>query len=171
MSRRPSGKLKKGVTGKGRTPREGAKLLVRRKDAFDRWKAGEIMKTIAASHKVTITTISLDIQFSLHEWREEHRGSVSQHCEMVLQRLITMQLQVEVDLSRATEHHDRARYYEVLKGCLADQRKLLGLDAPTRTENKTDVTVHRNFKPKDEMLNDVRQRLEQYRSQRAPSNN
>lgn len=158
-------------TGKGRTSREGLKLLERRRLAFERWRGGESLSEIAAAIHSTKQTVWLDIQLALNDWREAHRGSVNEHVEHELRRLNRLELRAEQKLDGIPEDSlEGSDWARVMLECIRERRRLLGVDAPARSEIKADVTVSRTFKPKEEMLQEVRREIEQLRSRRAADN-
>ena len=163
--------MTKQSTGKGNSSRHGARLLERRMLAFNRWKDGESQTAIAKSLKLSKQTIWLDIQICLRHWREEHRGSVNEHVEMELARLNRLEVFAEQKLELVKETSmDGVEWVKTLLDIGKERRKLLGLDAPSRTEIKSDITVSRTFKTKEEMYAEVRKGLERFRERLTSQN-
>lgn len=175
------------TTGTGRTKREAARLLVRRTKVFERWRNGESQTAIAKNLAVSIATVCIDVQLSLKEWREEHRGNISDHTEQVLQALDHVYCVAEKNFERSerelveqgkgkkpklVEVKGDPRFLVIMLKAYEDKRKLLGLDQPARTENKntTEVTM-REFVPKDVMHKRLSEMLDRFRSQQQPSAN
>lgn len=153
--------------GKGRTKREAARLLERRAAIFERWRAGESQSSIAASLKISPATVSLDLGAAWREWRESVRGSISEHVEREVDLLNRSQLQAEAEWEKSSD----PRFLELVLSCSDRRRKLLGLDAPSRSEVKQDVALSRQFVPKEQMQLEISQSLRRFREQQARKEN
>lgn len=152
-------------TGKGRTSREALKLAERRLVVFDRWRAGETQKEIAENLGLTRQTVWFDVQLAMDEWRAANRGSINEHFEFELRRLTTYELQFQHQFEETGD----GKFLEMAFKCGIERRKLLGADAPSRTEVKNDVTIARTFRSKSEMHAELQRRLEEYRARKNPT--
>jgi hypothetical protein len=159
-------------TGKGRTSREGLKLLERRIVVFERWRTGESLADIAkaltaAGTKISKQTAGLDVQLSLNEWREKHRGSINEQVEHDLRRLNRLELKAEQKLDSVPDKClDGADWARIILDCSKERRRLLGIDAPSRREIKADVTISRSL-TRDEMHQQARTLLERFRERQT----
>jgi hypothetical protein len=163
-------------TGTGRTTREAAKLITRRVKVFDLYRAGHLQKEIARSLKISQQTVSTDIQLSLNEWRENHRGSIAEHTELELKRInmIETEAQRQYETCCLAKPEERkgnpSDYLRMMLDCSKERRKLLGIDSPSRHETKSEVTISRTFKTREEMKQEITQGLERFRQRVASQN-
>jgi hypothetical protein len=138
--------MAKKSNGNGRSTREGAKLLARRTEAFRRWRAGESFAVIAKSVRLSKSTVALDCQLALREWRESHRGSVNETVELEWQLLNWIQVEAQRNWEMSQDPKQREflgdpKYLDIVIRSGAERRKLLGVDKPARIESQTTVEV------------------------------
>jgi hypothetical protein len=135
--------MAKRTTGKGRTSLECAKLIARRTEVFLRWRAGEKMRQIADSLRISTSTVNLDCQLAMQEWRESHRGSINETLELEWQLLNWAQLEFRQAWEASKEKGPPdPRYLAEFVKTGAERRKLLGVDKPAKMESQTTVEVN-----------------------------
>jgi hypothetical protein len=168
--------MAQGSTGQGRGKRDSVKQAARRLECLKRWLAGESQRTIAKSIKVSPSTVHLDIQLALKEWRAENRGQIKEAVELEWEILnwatITAQRSFEAscDPKTAGKAGD-ARFIELMMKSGEHRRKLLGLDKPAKIEAQTttEVNLGSTFKPIDQLRAEIRQHLDRLAARKQES--
>lgn len=160
--------------GQGRSQLEAAKLSARRAEVFRRFIAGEPQIEIGRALGISPPLVCLDIQAAVAEFRERNRGSIAEAAEHELRRLNYIELNAALDYerSRLKDNGEKQpgdpRYLKIMLECSQERRKLMGVDAPARSEIKTTSEI-RTFKTRDEMQADVLKLVRQFRARAQSS--
>lgn len=168
--------------GTGRSKREAAKLAVRREKVAALYLSGQTQDAIALAVGCSRTTVSIDLVLIRAEWRNSALCNMNSLVERELERIDRIEVEAwaawersqlpaesvttTADETRKTVEGQSGdpRYLQIALKCVEDRRRLLGLDAPSRTESKvtadvTATTTH--FLPRDQMRRQVLDRFAQ----------
>jgi transcriptional regulator with XRE-family HTH domain len=108
---------------------------------LDGWTQQEIAEELGLNRSV----ISRDLSRLRAEWAVEHKALHNEHVERELVVLARDEKDVRRRLAKlegSRENHKHAKgWHEVLLKIHERRAKLLGLDAPTKIEQKTDATI------------------------------
>lgn len=125
-------------TGKAQKRQE---MADRRKRANELFLSGWTQAQVAEQLNVSPCTLSMDLKALREEWRRENLATTGQHIDRELTSLAMDERDARDGLESSTEQKDRAKWHEVILKIRDRRAKLLGLDAPTKIEQKVQATV------------------------------
>lgn len=163
--------------GRARRSRKGDRLLERRQRISDAYARGDTMTRIAQRERVSVATVFKDLEWVREQYllRATQAREVSIAAELLKLEALereawwawerskqpreeTQTERVDAKAARSKvsiKRHERdgdPRFLEVVRGCIEDRRKLLGLDAPTKIDVEMDIRAWARAEGLDEEL-------------------
>lgn len=181
------------ATGGGRSHRERVNLAERREKVAQLYLAGHTQAEIAGIVHCSRPTVTIDLQLIRRDWRQSSIANFNERVEKELEAIDRVELEAWAAWERSQHPEEQVtettvpggkgkrkpqktkvtrgqcgdpRYLAQIADCIAQRRKLLGLDAPVKSEQTitADVNLTSRFLGRAAMRREVELGLEKLRS-------